>query len=152
MLKTLQGLPITPDMKSKFLSFPNKALYMNWLPVGLTSSHSLRACSKPATLSALCLSNFTSKFLLQGLGVCSYFWLESSSLTTSHPSFLCKLCSNVTCERGLPSLPHLKQKLKLNKTKQHSPLSLLHHSCLSLYPIFFTALNHTADNVSLCVC
>ena len=69
MLKTLQGLPITLDMKSKFLSFPNKALYMNWLPLGLTSSHPLLACSKPAILSALCLSNFTSKFLLQGLGL-----------------------------------------------------------------------------------
>ena len=83
-------------MKPKFFSFPNEALYDPPLPTSW--SHLLPfppAYSTPATLSTLCLSNFTNKVLLQGLYVCSSLWLECSSLTSSHaPSlFLCKLCS-----------------------------------------------------------
>lgn len=133
-------------MKSKFLSFPNKALYE--LFTSCPHFQPLSPCLLYASHTVcLCLSNVTNTFLLQDLCVCSYFCLEYSSFTSIHSSFsfLGKLCWNATCERDLPSPLHLK-----NPTNTNTPHP---HSCtIPVCPFilfFFIALNNKADNISL---
>lgn len=77
---------------------------MTCLPLGLISNHlPLPSLSQPHCLPRVCLTSEVS-FCFRA------FVFAATSQAPS--SFLCKLCSNVTSQRGLPRQPHLKKKKK----------------------------------------
>lgn len=111
---------------------------MTCLPLGLISNHlPLPSLSQPHCLPRVCLTSEVS-FCFRA------FVFAATSQAPS--SFLCKLCSNVTSQRGLPRQPHLKKKKN----------TFCSYSCpLTVCPfilLFFLALNNTADDIYLFVC